>query len=970
MLRTNGYIKMMAIYKHRLALLFHDSILIYSSNPHDFEDLEYQLIHTVHCKYDCNLLIVTNNHLIICTENKLEKLDFEGQKQSEWKFPVPIRYIKNISGAVNREGILVGLGNGEIYTVFIDKKYPILHYTHNGTIRCVDISPSKSKLSIVGEDRRIVIYDLQRNEILFQDTNANSVAFNEEFDDIFCFTHSGTATIRNFDGNFQFTVKTDGFIVRFSAATVYTLFASSNSMASFNIPQSEPLRRYIQSKSFENALQIAHLGVTHHEWKQLGLKAIEYGRFDVAKRAFTNLSSIREIVKYTDLVQFIELRYHQNQSGKQEEEQRRQLLLADIYAFQGRFAESAKLFCQHGQHQKAIAMYLDLRDWENAKELIERYNAENGSSSSSISSNLKKKPAFSMRDLLLKQAKWLQAEGDVVSAADMLWSAQRHKEALDLVFEVGKSETMKPKILSLMTQQQMKTQEERSGGDNVRDEGTLSAFYEYAAGKFGSAGDVGFVKEIYVSTKNYSKLIEILIEREEWDEAFQIIEQHKEHKAEILLPYAQWLATHDRFDEASKAFHEAGFPKYAMRILNNLTANCLVQKKYGDTAYYHWLLALEHLKFGHCSKFESLRDKSLIFYAYHLIDEYIQSPFTSNTPEVLFHAARFALTLYDENGIENQSISKVALMYILAKQCIALGAFKFARNIISKLITLRIPTQWRESIELDALRVRTKPFQDPPHLSSSICPRCSTSNSQHNQSPICSHCGHRFVHCMVSFQSLPLVEFKIVDSLSHDEAIKLLQREPPRKTAMKYRTQNDNDQTADDENQDVNVMKLDDADCFDGDDEGMGGDGDDHDDAFYRQLMSFDAASHGPSAVDVDVDLDSDQHAAATSDIVLDGDALELMDPSEIFIVDFRKYSDIDGAKKKKKEAAVPTYYRCIVPDDAFDIVVCPGCQLFFRGEEFEVVLINNGHLCPFCRFPFSASSSAVRRLSSASNVI
>eukprot|EP01084_Bolivina_argentea_P099701 179190_1 len=167
LLKSNGYIKMMAIYRHRLALLLSDSIHIYSANPYDFnDDMSYKLVHKVEKTSDCNLLIITTNHLVICTENELELIDFDGRHIREWKFnrAHPIRYIKNLSGAPDQEGILVGLANGEIYTVFIDKKYGILHYKHSGSIRCVDISSSKSKLSIVGEDKRITIYDLNEEK--------------------------------------------------------------------------------------------------------------------------------------------------------------------------------------------------------------------------------------------------------------------------------------------------------------------------------------------------------------------------------------------------------------------------------------------------------------------------------------------------------------------------------------------------------------------------------------------------------------------------------------------------------------------------------------------------------------------------------------------------------------------------------------------------------------------------------------
>ena len=79
--------------------------------------------------------------------------------------------------------------------------------------------------------------------------------------------------------------------------------------------------------------------------------------------------------------------------------------------------------------------------------------------------------------------------------------------------------------------------------------------------------------------------------------------------------------------------------------------------------------------------------------------------------------------------------------------------------------------------------------------------------------------------------------------------------------------------------------------------------------------------------------------------IVLDGVALEKINRSEIFVIDYRKYCP----------QMIPKYYRCIVPEQSYDILICPNCQLLFGGEQYEVALINNGHLCPFCRYKFSS---------------
>lgn len=43
------------------------------------------------------------------------------------------------------------------------------------------------------------------------------------------------------------------------------------------------------------------------------------------------------------------------------------VFLADVYAYQGKFQEAAKLYKRAGQEQKALNMYTDLRMFDYAK---------------------------------------------------------------------------------------------------------------------------------------------------------------------------------------------------------------------------------------------------------------------------------------------------------------------------------------------------------------------------------------------------------------------------------------------------------------------------------------------------------------------------------------------------------------------------------------------------------------------------
>ena len=48
-----------------------------------------------------------------------------------------------------------------------------------------------------------------------------------------------------------------------------------------------------------------------------------------------------------------------------------------------------------------------------------------------------------------------------------------------------------------------------------------------------------------------------------------------------------------RFVEAQRAFHQAGRPDEAFRVLQELTVNAVNESRFDDASYYYWILAMQ-----------------------------------------------------------------------------------------------------------------------------------------------------------------------------------------------------------------------------------------------------------------------------------------------------------------------------------------------------------------------------------------
>ena len=144
-----------------------------------------------------------------------------------------------------------------------------------------------------------------------------------------CFSGNGQLSIKT--GDFPIHKQTlQGFVVGFKGSKIFCLHYLS--MQTIDVPQSASLYRYLEQKDFQRAYQVACLGVTDSDWRELAMQALQYLQFEIARKAFIRIRDVR----YIELLNRIEVaRRNPNHDD--------QIFLADIAAFQGNYSEAARV---------------------------------------------------------------------------------------------------------------------------------------------------------------------------------------------------------------------------------------------------------------------------------------------------------------------------------------------------------------------------------------------------------------------------------------------------------------------------------------------------------------------------------------------------------------------------------------------------------------------------------------------------
>ena len=881
---TKNYIHKLAVFKDLVAYESNNKIFVHQISDDDNTKPKY----CIKWENDISILLLSSNHCIVSYQNIIT-LFFLSKEESlivveerEWSFETDIKYLRILGGPPKREGMLCGTHSGEIYMIYLDNKFPILLYTNDIPIKSLDISLNRKKLAIIDNNYHMSIIDINSKSIIFKGVKAKTLSFNSEIEEMIAYWYKGFIFVKTSDFA-PIREKLTGVIIGFWGKRVYIL-QSHNSVSVIDISNSHTILKYTERKQIKEAYKVACLGATKQEWIYLGIESMLNFDFQTAQNCFIKIQDIRLINLAIELEE-------QKINGIDDN-----IIRGIIYSNIGKYKKASDLFIRGGKPEKAQEMYATLKMYAQALEIRAKY-IQGGDNTYSD-------------EILCEQAEWLKQNKKFKEAADLYRAINKKKKAIQIY---GENNLLEPLIDFCRELSNYEDNEAIS----------LCGFY------FKKNKNYAYAAEAYLKLGDNKSLVYMNVELGKWDDAFLLSNNNKSLQEYVDLKYAESLVLEDKFNEAQEYYRKANRVDLSMKLLNKLIDNAIFEKRFRDVCYLFnsytkdalYIIKDYRLDILKSSKEEYSKKKefldsvvlSEIFNAYDYIFKYIEEPFNVDlitfSDKELLNACLFLV-----NKISNfksflpqfNKIPQSYIYYTLAQISQKYNLIKTSCEAYDKLESLMYPNEWKEKLEMEILHIRSQPQIDN-ETDLPICYNCLQINPLINKlGDQCILCAAPFIRCSLTFEILPLVEFRPKKGISSDLAInyiKMYSLENIQKKLVSIFNQEE-------ENNEENILNL-------------NKNNNNNENLFEENLLEF---------------TENQQTTEKYRMLVLDDKVLKSLNENEVFIMDLRKINKtypVRFFKNRKKDV---------------NIFMCKNCYKFFKIEEFENAFLKSGNCCPLCK--------------------
>ena len=378
-------------------------------------------------------------------------------------------------------------------------------------------------------------------------------------------------------------------------------------------------------------------------------------------------------------------------------------------------------------------------------------------------------------EILCEQAEWLNQNKKFKEAGDLYRAINKKKKAIQIY---GENNLLEPLIDYCR---------ELSNYDDH--EAILLCGYYFKKNK-----NYAYAAEAYLKLGDNKSLVYMNVELGKWDEAFLLSNNNQSLQEYVNLKYAESLVLENKFTEAQEYYRKANKVDLSMKLLNKLIDNAIYEKRFKDVCFLFISYTKDALyiikdyrldimksskdEYGKKKEFLECLSLSDIFNAYDYIFKYIEEPF--NIDLINFSDQEFLdACLFLVNKISNfksiipyfKSISQSYIYYSLAQISKKFDLIKTSCDAYDKLENLMYPSEWREKLEMEILDIRSKPQIDN-EIELPLCYNCLHINPLINElGDQCTLCAAPFKRCSLTFEILPLVEFRPKKGISSDLAI-------------------------------------------------------------------------------------------------------------------------------------------------------------------------------------------------------